>query len=306
VGTFEFFAARRDREALEQLVRYALERHAPAEAKAERPALALLAAVSDAHASLVARWMGVGFVHGVMNTDNTSISGETLDYGPCAFLDAYHPERVFSSIDEGARYAFGHQPRIALWNLARLGEALLDVIDEDEANAVRLATDVLDRFQARFLEAYGRVLADKLGLAASDETTALGERLLERMMHARADFTNTWRTLAGCAADPTRDAELLALLGSDEDARAWLAAWRERLGESGPLSAERMRAASPALIPRNHRVEEMIAAATEGDLAPFHRLTRALARPYDDPPENADLSTPPGNEQWRYRTFCGT
>jgi uncharacterized protein YdiU (UPF0061 family) len=310
VGTFEYFAARRDREGLEQLTRYALERHYPDAAGAASPALALLDAVIGAQASLVARWMGVGFVHGVMNTDNTSISGETIDYGPCAFLDTFDPTRTFSSIDAGGRYAFQSQPRIALWNLSRLGEALLPLIHDDEAEAIARATAALQTFPARFEAAHARVLRDKLGLAGEeDEDLALASGLFERMAEDGMDFTLTFRRLTDAALHPERDAELAAGLAHRDAFEAWCRRWRARLGsEPGSLaeSALRMRSANPAIIPRNHRVEEMIAAAITGDLVPFERMLRVLSRPYDDPADAADLAQPPGAEQWDYVTFCGT
>jgi uncharacterized protein YdiU (UPF0061 family) len=314
VGTFEYFAAKRDRDALERLVAYALDRHyAPARdegrARGEAPALTLLDQVIGAQARLVARWMGVGFVHGVMNTDNTSISGETIDYGPCAFLDAYDPQRKFSSIDRGGRYAYGAQPRVALWNLARLAEALLVLIHDDEEEAVRVATARLETFPARFEEAHAAVLRAKLGLCeAREDDPALAAALLEVMAEQHADFTRTFRALLDAG---TTDAEgpFLACFSKADAIRGWLARWRARRTSEAASPAqqrERMRTANPAFIPRNHRVEAMITAATEGDLAPFERLLDVLARPYDDQPEAADLAEPPGEEQWAYKTFCGT
>jgi uncharacterized protein YdiU (UPF0061 family) len=314
VGTFEYFAARRDREALERLVAYALDRHYATardegRARGEAPALTLLDQVIGAQARLVARWMGVGFVHGVMNTDNTSISGETIDYGPCAFLDAYDPQRKFSSIDRGGRYAYGAQPRMALWNLARLAEALLVVMHDDEDEAVRVATARLETFPARFDEAHAAVLRAKLGLLeAREDDAALAAALLERMADEHADFTRTFRALLD-AGSQEGEGPFLACFTKPDAIAGWLARWRaRRTSEAASPGAqrERMRTASPAFIPRNHRVEAMIAAAAEGDLAPFERLLGVLARPYDDQPEAADLAEPPGEDQWSYKTFCGT
>jgi uncharacterized protein YdiU (UPF0061 family) len=308
VGTFQYFAIRRDHEALAILVRHALSRHHPDALEAPRPALALLERVIDAQAALVARWLAVGFVHGVMNTDNTSISGETIDYGPCAFLDAFDPSRHFSSIDQHGRYAFARQPGIALWNLARLAEALLPLVDPDEERAIALATERIDAFPARFEARYADELRRKLGLSrAEDGDLELGRALLAILAEARADHTRTFRALPRWLEG---DAHALDEAGlPPERWSAWLEGYRARLGRDGSRLAEqaaRMRAASPAFIPRNHRVEEALAAAAEGDLGPFERLRRVLARPYDEQPEAADLAAPPGPEQWHYATFCGT
>jgi uncharacterized protein YdiU (UPF0061 family) len=310
VGTFEFFAARRDREALVALTQHALARHYPDAVGADNAALALLGRVIGAQASLIARWMGVGFVHGVMNTDNTSISGETLDYGPCAFLDDYIPTKKFSSIDHGGRYAFANQPRIGLWNMARFAETLLELIDADEAQAVRLATEQLDRFPKLFEAAYLRVFRAKLGLLreeAGDNT--LVDDLLGCLAASHVDFTLFFRRLSASAAEPAADAEVEALFDDPAVFRAWAEAWRGRLAveaSSPEARAAGMRQANPAFIPRNHRVEEAIEAAERGDFAPFERLLAVLSRPYDDQPEHADLAVPPGPDQHEYRTFCGT
>lgn len=316
VGTFQYFASRGDVDAIELLVEHALERHYP---NAERPdrvvpgaattaasrrgaALALLESVMDAQASLVAKWLALGFVHGVMNTDNTSISGETIDYGPAAFLDAYEPARVFSSIDRGGRYAFAHQPRIALWNLSRFAETLLPLVDEDESRAVPVLTAHLETFIARFEARYADELRKKLGLReARDEDLELARDLLALLAKEHTDYTVFFRRLAhGDAADHVLDVDAF---------RAWNERWRARREAEGTSEAESIaiqKNANPAFIPRNHRIEEMIAAARSGDLAPFERLHRVLQRPYDDQPEHAELAEPPGDDQWQYRTFCGT
>jgi uncharacterized protein YdiU (UPF0061 family) len=311
VGTFEFFAARGDREALVALTAYALSRHYPTATGSGNDALALLRCVIEAQASLIARWLGVGFVHGVMNTDNTAISGETLDYGPCAFLDDYVPNKAFSSIDHGGRYAFSHQPRIGQWNMARLAETLLDLLADDEAEAVRLATVELERFPALFGAAYRRVMRAKLGLEREDpDDPALADELLGRLAKSHVDHTLFFRRLCASAAHPGADADVAALFEDPEDFRTWAEAWRRRLGNetlSPEARASAMRQANPAFIPRNHRVEEAIEAAVRhADFGPFELLADVLARPYDDQPERAHLATPPGPEQQGYRTFCGT
>lgn len=311
IGTFQYFAARHDHAALARLTDYALARHYPQalEAATEGPALALLDAVMAAQARLVARWLALGFVHGVMNTDNTSISGETLDYGPCAFLDGFDPQRTFSSIDRRGRYAFVQQPSIMRWNLARLAETLLPLVDDDVERAVAVLDERLGTFAARFDAEHAAELRRKLGLVAEREgDVALAHEFLGLMAEEHVDYTLAFRRLTEVAdgAEPER---LLALLGAPERGPAWLLAWRRRLDDDVAPRADqvgRMRAANPAFIPRNHRIEEMIAAATAGDMGPFERLRRVLARPYDDQPDAADLAEPPGPSQWSYRTFCGT
>jgi len=314
VGTFEFFAARRDREALVTLTEYTLARHYPsatgAAAGAEHEALRLLECVIEAQAELVARWLGVGFVHGVMNTDNTSISGETIDYGPCAFLDEYDPNKTFSSIDSGGRYAFGNQPRIMLWNLARFAETILPLFAEDSAEAVRLASERLDRFNPSFEAAYARVMRAKLGLSLEAEgDTELAADLLKRLASNQVDYTLFFRTLCAAAEDPATDAELLALFGEPAALSPFLQAWRQRctLENLTPKArADAMRRQNPAFIPRNHRIEQAILAGIRGDFEPFEALTRALARPYDDQPNFAHLAEPPLPEERVEETFCGT
>jgi uncharacterized protein YdiU (UPF0061 family) len=321
VGTFELFAARGDREALVALTAHALARHYPDAAGRGNEALALLEQVIEAHANLVARWLGVGFVHGVMNTDNTAISGETLDYGPCAFLDAYEPSTRFSSIDHGGRYAFANQPRVAQWNMARFAEALLGLLS-DEANedeAIRLAKERLDRFPVLFEAAHLRVLRAKLGLAREDPgDRALAHDLLGRLAANHVDHTLFFRRLCASAAlpavaptaDPAADELVLSLFAEPDAFRTWAQTWRRRLATETldpEARARSMRQANPAFIPRNHRVEEALEAAVRrGDFGPFEILAEVLARPYDDQPEHAHLADPPGPEQRDYRTFCGT
>ena len=333
VGTFQFFAARDDREGLAVLTRYALARHFPqssrtgsdvkvgndaagsdaAGSEASRDAAALLEHAISAQASLIARWMGVGFVHGVMNTDNTAISGETLDYGPCAFLDEYDPRKVFSSIDHGGRYAFGNQSVIAYWNLTRLAETLLPLLANDDDEAVRIATELLERFPEQFRSQYASVMRAKLGLASATEEEGdqlLADDLLRRLAAASVDYTVFFRELCAAAADPTAEDRVASLFAEPESFREWSRAWHQRLerDERAPQDRARaMRLANPAFIPRNHRVEEAIAAAVQrADFQPFETLVRVLERPYDDQPEFAYLATPPLPEERVQQTFCGT
>ncbi|HEX2674172.1 MAG TPA: YdiU family protein [Polyangiaceae bacterium] len=315
VGTFEFFAARNDQEAVAELTKYTLARHYPAQSAEplldpRSEALRLLECVIEAQASLVARWLGLGFIHGVMNTDNTAISGETIDYGPCAFLDEYDPKKAFSSIDHGGRYAFGNQPRIALWNLARFAETLLPLLAEDESEATRLATERLERFSGSFEKAHSQVMRSKLGLSTEDAgDTPLIDDLLERLARDRVDYTIFFRALCAAAEDADADARLAALFQEPSAFRAFADRWRQRL-QLDPLTpaerARRMRLSNPAFIPRNHRIEQAITAGVSGDFEPFETLGRALARPFEDQPEFAHLAAPPLVEERVRATFCGT
>ncbi|WP_374368048.1 YdiU family protein [Piscinibacter sp.] len=307
VGTFQFFASRGDLEALRRLVDYTIARHDPELAGTPDAPLALLRAVARRQAALIAQWMNVGFIHGVMNTDNMTISGETIDYGPCAFMEAYDPAAVFSSIDHGGRYAYGNQPNIARWNLARFAEALLPLLADadDEAAVQRVvaqAMEVIDAFPAWYEAELLRGQRAKLGLADAQEGDAALAADWLALLHAqRADFTLAWRALADAAEG--REAPLRSLLAEPASADAWLARWRERSAHD----AARLRAANPRIVPRNQRVEEALAAATEGDLAPFEQLLAALRKPFDDAPELAPYAEPaPAEITAGYQTFCGT
>lgn len=309
IGTCEYFASRGDLASLRVLVDYALRRHYPERAEPENPALALLEGTMERQAALVARWMGLGFIHGVMNTDNMSLSGETIDYGPCAFLDAYDPAKKFSFIDRGGRYAYGNQPNIAHWNLARLAEALLPLLDDDESRALSLAEDCLERFPDLFRESWDKVFAEKLGLArASSSARPLAEGLLGLMAEQAIDFTLAFRHLRD-AAGPGGEGGLVALFPRPEAVGGWLENWRAALAAAEVSPAEAaaaMGAANPVVIPRNHRIEEAIAAAKGRDFGPFHRLHDALARPYEAREETVDYESPPLSHEEVRATFCGT
>jgi uncharacterized protein YdiU (UPF0061 family) len=309
VGTFQFFAAQGDIEAVRLLADHAIARHYPDAPRAANPYQALLEGVIARQAALVARWLLVGFIHGVMNTDNCSIAGETIDYGPCAFLDAYDPAAVFSSIDHAGRYAYGNQPRIAQWNLTRLAETLLPLLAEQEEAALAIAKQALLGFGPQFQAAYGEGLCRKIGLSAvRDGDAALAQDLLTLMAEAGADFTLAFRAL--CDAALGEDAALLALFAAPAALEAWLLRWRQRLAEEDlPPSARRsaMQRHNPAFIPRNHLVEAAIAAAVEReDLAPFEELLAVLARPWEDQPGFARYGLPPRPEERVLATFCGT
>jgi serine/tyrosine/threonine adenylyltransferase len=310
VGTFEYFAAKEDHAGVETLARHVMERHYPEAAAADRPFLALLEGVCLRQATLVARWMQVGFIHGVMNTDNMAVSGETIDYGPCAFLDAYDPEKVFSAIDRGGRYAFGNQARVAQWNLARLAETLLPLLDAEPSKAVEVATAVIQRVPEIFQREWLSGMARKIGLETVEEADlALVEGLLEAMRQGEADFTLTFRRLCSAIQDPSADSSVRELFASAGLYDAWAVLWRARLAREGSvpeLRAARMRLVNPALIPRNHRVEQAIAAARDGDFGPFERLHRALRRPFVEEPELAEYALAPQPGERVLRTFCGT
>ena len=314
VGTFQFFAAGQDIEAVRILADHVITRHHPQAALAPQPYLALLEAVGAAQAELVARWMLVGFIHGVMNTDNMTVSGETIDFGPCAFLDAYHPGTVFSSIDHAGRYAFGNQPRIAMWNLTRLAETLLPLLAEQEDAAIEQAQQALAVFATRFEAAWQQGLAHKLGLGTRREgDDELAQDLLRRMAENEADFTLTFRALADAAAEEAGgpgDAAVRALFQDGATYDGWAAGWRARLAADGVAPDARraaMRAVNPAFIPRNHQVERAIAAGVErADFEPFEALLNVLARPFDDQPGAEDYAQPPKPEERVLATFCGT
>jgi uncharacterized protein YdiU (UPF0061 family) len=291
VGTFQYFAVRGDEDALRALADLAVRRHHP---EADGPADLLRAAVA-AQARLVARWMSLGFVHGVMNTDNAHVGGLTIDYGPCAFLDAYHPAKVFSSIDVQGRYAYGRQPSIAAWNMAQLATSLLPLMGGEAG--IPEAQAAVDGFAGTYQAEWLRLFRAKLGLRGEEEgDLALIEGLLDRMAAARTDFTVAFRDLAGAAEGSPMP----------EACGDWEAGWRARLAREDGDAPALMRAHSPSVIPRNHRIEAMIAAAARGDMAPFDEMLRAVATPYEDGPLTADYARPPAPGEEVAATFCGT
>ena len=311
VGTFQYFAAREDREAVRILADYAIARHYPDAADTANPYRALLDGVVARQADLVARWLLIGFIHGVMNTDNSAVSGETIDYGPCAFMDAYDPATVFSSIDRQGRYAYGNQPRIAHWNLARLAETLLPLLADDGDQALASAHAALAGFGPRFEQAYLGGLRVKIGLATGREgDNALAQDLLNTMAANGADFTLTFRGLCDAALGPAGDAAVRDLFIDPTAYDAWAARWRERLREEPADTGTRrtaMRAVNPAFIPRNHGVEAALDAAIErGDFAPFEEMLKVLSRPFEDQPGRERYAAPPAPEQRVHQTFCGT
>ena len=311
VGTFQYFAARGDLEAVERLSGYVIDRHFPDARDAGRPRLALLEAVVERQASLIARWMQVGFIHGVMNTDNTALSGETIDFGPCAFMDAYDPATSFSAIDEYGRYAYANQPAIAQWNLARFAETLLPLVDPDPERALELASEAISAFTARYQAHWLAGMREKVGLSGKEDgdLDLVGD-LLQAMHENAADFTLTFRRLCAAAADETADAEARGLFANPGAYDNWAVRWRSRLAVDGrepSARAKAMRAVNPAFIPRNHRVEQALdAALDQGDFSPFAGLLTVLSRPYEDQPAFAEYADPPRTDERVFRTFCGT
>ncbi len=311
VGTFEYVAARNDPSLLDALIAFTIDRHYPACREAERPALALLEAVIERQAFLIAEWMRVGFIHGVMNTDNMSLCGETIDYGPCAFLDVYDPATAFSSIDRGRRYAFGNQPQIAQWNLARLAEALMPAIDADGDRALDLAQHAIERFGDLFARYHLDVMRRKLGL--DDDTRAdddqaddapLIEQLLDWMQSRKADYTQSFRMLGEGLIPAER-------LATDTTLSDWHTRWQARLNRSKRSAAETsaaMNANNPIYIARNHQVEAALEAATGPvlDIVPFEKLLTVLRTPYAAQPECEAYAAPPPPGGRPYQTFCGT
>jgi serine/tyrosine/threonine adenylyltransferase len=311
VGTFQYFAARSDTEGVRRLADHVIGRHYPQAANTDRPYHALLEGVIARQAGLIARWLLVGFIHGVMNTDNTSVSGETIDYGPCAFMDGYDPATVFSSIDEQGRYAYANQPRIALWNLTRLAECLLPLLSDDQEKAIAEAQSALGEFAEKFDSAYQAGLRSKLGLfSVRDGDEALAQDLLDAMARNQADFTLTFRRLSDAASDPGHDQEVRQLFADPTAYDDWAARWRQRTRDEAQDAAARqaaMRSVNPAFIPRNHRIEAVIdAAVNRDDYAPFEQLLTVLSQPYEDQPAFADYANPPEPHQRVLQTFCGT
>jgi uncharacterized protein YdiU (UPF0061 family) len=301
VGTFEYFAAKGDREAIKILADYVIARHHSTLTTDPQPYRALLAAVCEVQAALVARWMHIGFIHGVMNTDNMTISGETIDYGPCAFMDTYDPATVFSSIDHHGRYAYGNQPRIAHWNLARFAETLVPLLADKQEAAIAIAEETLNQFPARFERHLLNGMRCKLGLTnAQADDVSLIHALLDLMQEHTADYTNTFRQL--CAVADGSD----ALPGYE----AWATRWLKRLEQENYSlhdAATLMRASNPAVIPRNHRVEAALNAAVQrSDFSLLETLLAVLSSPFDLKPEYAEYSNPPAPHERVQQTFCGT
>lgn len=310
IGTFQYFAARGDVEALRHLTDYCIARHYPEVADAASPPAAFLAAVVERQAKLVAQWLLVGFIHGVMNTDNMTISGETIDYGPCAFMEAYDAKTVFSSIDTQGRYAYANQASIAQWNLARLAECLMALTGDGEEATAQIKAAIAS-FRDHFQDAYLGGLRRKLGLYEDQAGDgALVVDLFQRMSANKADFTLTFRKLCDAAHNDAADADVASLFADPTSFAGFAEKWRARMASEGiapEVRAEAMRRVNPAFIARNHRVAAAIEAAeTQGDLEPFHRLCAILERPYDEQPDAADFMLPAKPEERVLQTFCGT
>ncbi|MDE1994625.1 MAG: YdiU family protein [Rhizobiaceae bacterium] len=311
VGTFQFFAARGDTESVRVLADYVIDRHYPHIKDSQNRYLALLEAVAERQAALIARWLHIGFIHGVMNTDNMTVSGETIDYGPCAFMDSYDPATVFSSIDRNGRYAYANQPAIGQWNIARLGETLLPLIDPSIDAAVDLANAVIKAYGERFQGHWLAGMRAKIGLATEDDGDLdLVQSLLAWMQEQGADFTLTFRRLAAVAESQSNEAAFVAGFNAAESVTSWLGRWRERLTcepQTPTKRAESMRLVNPAFIPRNHRIEQAIAAAVEDDdFSLFEALLTVLAKPYEDQQNFAPYAEPPQPAERVLQTFCGT
>jgi uncharacterized protein YdiU (UPF0061 family) len=309
VGTFQFFAARGENDKLRTLADYVIARHDPHLQGLEDRYLALLRAVTERQASLVARWMCVGFIHGVMNTDNMALSGETLDYGPCAFMEGFNLATVFSSIDRSGRYAYGNQPGIAAWNLARFAETLLPLIDTESERAIQLATEVVQSFPELYGIYWLKGMRAKLGLtAANDSDLDLANEWLALLEQQSLDYTLVWRRLADAA---TGNIGPLACLFADSNSLGWLDRWRRRTAQesiSPELRRQAMRQVNPVYIPRNQRVEEALSAASDrGDLRLFEQLLAVVARPFEERPGLEQYTEPaPPEFTGGYKTFCGT
>ena len=301
VGTFQYIAATQNLEDLNTLVDYTIDRHYPEIKSSKNKALDLLSLVMEKQCQLVINWMRVGFIHGVMNTDNMAISGETIDYGPCAFMDQYDPKTVFSSIDKFGRYAFSNQPPITKWNLARFAECLIPLIDKDEDTAIKIATELIDNFQNIYEEKWLNMMRDKLGLFGEDKNDlTLINKLLDWMKNNNADYTNTFCHLMGVKVDDE--------IYKNDDFKSWTNEWEKRLklNNSSDKHLELMKKTNPVVIPRNQKVEEALADADKGNLETMNKLLKVLSNPYSDQENIIEFQkpTPTGNE--KYQTFCGT
>jgi uncharacterized protein YdiU (UPF0061 family) len=308
VGTFQYAATQEDPSLVERLADYAIDRHHPSARDTKNPYLALLEGVMDAQASLIAQWMLLGFIHGVMNTDNVTISGESIDYGPCAFMDAHDPSTVFSSIDQGGRYAYGNQPQIGQWNLARLAETLLPLIEEDLDAAVEAATALLRTYPERYQQHFDAGLQAKLGLVSAPADGALFEDLFTLLAAQGADHTMFFRSLSAVVHGD--DSSVRSLMNDEATLEEWLARWAAaRAGDKRSDSdvAAAMDAANPIYVPRNHLVEEALAAGSSGDMEPFDTLMGVLAEPFTERP-GLERFAAPGSADFAsgYQTFCGT
>ena len=311
IGTFEYFLARGDTAALTRLADYVIENQYPHLRQAENPYLALLDAVIEGQAALIAHWMQLGFIHGVMNTDNMSIACETIDYGPCAFMDHYAHDRVYSSIDHHGRYAYNNQPNIGLWNLSRFAECLLHLIDEDTGTAVEIARERLEGFISAYQDHWLTGMRAKLGLKSGlEQDRALIEELFAIMASSNADFTQTFHQLSMLDMDTVNDGAILAVFGQAESLNQWLDKWRQRLRQESSVDVERkagMSAVNPVYIPRNHLIEAAIRAAEDhGDFSVFHDLHKVLQQPYDLQPGKEAWTQPPRPDEVVHKTFCGT
>ena len=303
VGTFEFASLHQDKAMTQALLDYLIDRHFPEIREEENKALSVLQAVIDRQIDLITHWMRVGFIHGVMNTDNMALSGETIDYGPCAFMDIFSPDTVFSSIDHKGRYAYANQPYIAQWNLARLAESLLPLMDGERENAIEMAENALNAFEDIYKNKWLSMMGSKLGLHRVDQKDeALVTELLDWMHQQKADYTNTFRDLS----KPELPSESAY---TTESFQAWHTRWQDRLGkevQGWDSSVTLMDSVNPAVIPRNHKVEEALQAGEEGDLSPFHNLLKALANPYQDGDHLTPFQATPEPSEKVYQTFCGT
>ncbi|NEV79429.1 YdiU family protein [Rhodopseudomonas sp. BR0C11] len=311
VGTFQYFAARGDLDSVRALADHAIARHYPEAAQAPSPYLALLEGVIGRQADLVASWMMIGFIHGVMNTDNCSVAGETIDYGPCAFMDTFDPKTVYSSIDQFGRYAYGNQPPIALWNLTRLAECLVRLLADDDDKGIEIAQTALGGFAERFNAAYLAKLAAKLGLSTSQpDDQQLSQEFLAALAKGGADFTLAFRRLSDAAGDPSDLSEVRALFTDPAAFDEWAPRWRARIAAEPQDAATRqaaMRRVNPAYIPRNHRIEAVIRAAVDrNDFTPFEEILTVLANPFEEKAEFARYAEPPQPHERVLETFCGT